>query len=141
VCPLDLIPKTSRWNREFLKYIFDCYESDIMCDTVFDRLQFMIATHESYDRETKFCSSHFFKLETSKLHEMSFEIICAIISHPFLKLRDEDLLYEFIKSLVIDESRYLNLFEHVRFGYLSCESMCSFIEVIWKSFEFLTWSI
>jgi hypothetical protein len=106
------------WNGELLKSIFGCDEGDMTCDTVFDRLQFLVAAHETYDQEVEFCSSHFFELETSKLHEMPFEVICAIISHPSLKLRDEDSLYEFIKSLVVNESRYSILFENIRFGYL-----------------------
>jgi hypothetical protein len=76
----------------------------------FDRLQFMVVAHEPYDQEVEFCSSHFFELEISKLHEMPFEVICAIILHPSLKLRDEDSLYEFINNLVVDESRYSSLF-------------------------------
>jgi hypothetical protein len=76
------------WNGELLKSIFDYYECDITCDTVFDRLQFMVAPHEPYDQEVEFCSLHFFELEISKLHQMPFEVICAIISHPSLKLQD-----------------------------------------------------
>jgi hypothetical protein len=126
------------WNEELLKSIFDHYDNDITCNTVFGRLQFLVAAHESCDREIEFCSSHFFELEISKLHEMPFKVICAIVLHHSLKLQNEDSLYEFITNLVVDESRYSSLFEHVRFGYLSCELMCSFIEVIRKSFEFLT---
>jgi hypothetical protein len=69
---------------------------------------------------------------------MRFELIYAIMSHFSLKLRDENSLYEFIKSLVIDKSQYSRLFGHVLCGYLSRESMYSFIEMIRKSFEFLT---
>jgi hypothetical protein len=60
------------------------------CDDVLDRLTFLVATNEPYDREVQFCSSHFLELEISKLDEMPFEVICAIISYPSLKLRDEN---------------------------------------------------
>jgi hypothetical protein len=122
---------------KFLISLFDCYEGDMTCDNVFNRLTFLVAAHEPDNGEVEFCSSRFFELETSSLHEMPFEVICEIISHPSLKLRNEDSLYEFIKSLVVDESRYSSFFERIRFGYLSSESMCSFIEVIQKSFDFL----
>jgi hypothetical protein len=72
---------------------------------------------------------------------LNFEVVSEIISHESLRLGDEDSFYKFIKNLVYEESRYSNLFEFIRFEYLSCESRSSFIEVIGTSFEFRTFSI
>jgi hypothetical protein len=104
-------------------------------------MQFLFEIHGTYEREVEFCSSHFFELETSRLRELNLEVVSEIISHELLKLGDEDSFYELMKNLVCEESRYSSLFEYVRFEYLSCESICLFIEMIGTSFEFLTFPI
>jgi hypothetical protein len=104
-------------------------------------LKFLIATEHSYESEVVFCSSHLFELDLSQLCELPYEVFCSIISHKSLQLRDEDSLYELIKSQFCLDSRYSHLFEHIRFEYVSDESILSFIGLINTSFDILTFTI
>jgi hypothetical protein len=78
---------------------------------------------------------------------MRNELISNIISQGSIQLKDEESLYEIIssksksKSKQNEDSQFFSLFEHVRFEYLSTESMKSFIEMINESFDFLTFPI
>jgi hypothetical protein len=84
---------------------------------------------------------HFYEIDASQLCDFSFEVISAIISNESLRLKDEDSLYEIVRSLSCRDERYSTLFEFIRFEYLSCDSIHSFIDLISKSFLFLSFGI
>jgi hypothetical protein len=104
-------------------------------------LKFLIATNHSCESEFVFCSLHLFELDSSRLCELPYDVFCSIISHMSLKLRDEDSLYELSNNQFCVDSRYSNLFESVRFEYLSTQSILSFIGLINSLFQVLTFPI
>jgi hypothetical protein len=69
---------------------------------------------------------------------MPFEVISAILSHSSLRLKDEDSLYAFLRSQFDKDRNFSSLFEILRFEYLSCESMTSFLDIVADSFDILT---
>jgi hypothetical protein len=128
-------------NREFYDQSFDGIEGHLTCDNVFDRLKFLIATNHSSESEVVFCSSHLFELDSSQLCEFPYDVFCSIISHVSLQLRDKDSLYELVENQFCIDSPCSNLFESVRFEYLSTKSLLSFIELINTSCKVLTFPI
>jgi hypothetical protein len=53
-------------------------------------------------------------------------------------LKDEDSLFNFLRTRFLKDPICSSLFEFVRFGYLPCESMQLFITIIDESFDILT---
>jgi hypothetical protein len=129
------------WNREIFDMVIGSFEGQIGLDNVFGRLKFLIATHHSFESEISFCSSHFYEIDTSQLGSLNCEVISDIISNESLRLKDEDSLYEIVRDLSCRDSRYSTLLEFVRFEYLSCDSIHSFIKLISASFHFLSFGI
>jgi hypothetical protein len=69
------------------------------------------------------------------------ETSSGIVFNFALQRKDEDCLYEMIYECFLRDSQYFPLFEHVRYEYLSNESMKSFIYLIDQSFDLLTFPI
>jgi hypothetical protein len=128
-------------NRELYEQIVGKFEEDLTILNVIDRIQFLFSANESCDREIEFCSSHFYELDLTAAFSLPFEIISSIISNDSIRLKDEESLYDLITSRQSEDSRFSSLLEHVRFEYLSSESMQSFIKLINDSFDRLTFPI
>jgi hypothetical protein len=128
-------------NVELFENITGSMANILNLDTVLDRLEFLFERQELCESEIEFCSAHFFELDLLRLGMLEFECIWQIVSHPGLKLREEDCLYTFVESLYVRDSRYSILFEYIRFDYLSSQAMESFVELVQESFEILTYPV
>jgi hypothetical protein len=128
-------------NRELYEQIFGSFENDLTTLNVLDRLEFLFSADESCEREIEFCSFHFYELDSTAIFSMGFEIVSSIISNSLIRLKDEESLYELIVSHQSHDSRFFSLFAHIRFEYLSSDSMRSFIQTMTESFDFLTFPI
>ena len=58
---------------------------------------------------------------------MDLDIARVLVSHPSLKVRDEDSLYQFVKSRSAQEQGFVGLLEFVYFEYLSNECIKDFV--------------
>ena len=58
---------------------------------------------------------------------MDLDIARVLVSHPSLKVRDEDSLYRFVKSRSAQEPGFVSLLEFVYFEYLSNECIKDFV--------------
>jgi hypothetical protein len=128
-------------NRELLDLLIATTECEITCENAISRLQLHFEFGEDYESAVHFCSSHFFELDWSSVTGFPIELAIAIVSQESLKLRDEDQLLHFIRSGLCKDERYCNLFEFVRFEYLSVSSMEWFVNCIMESFDLLTPSV
>jgi hypothetical protein len=129
------------WNRELYEQLFDKFHSDLTSFNGVDRLKFLNSMNESCEREIESCSSPFSEIDSTSIFSIPFELISSILSNKSFQMKDEESLFELISSKQNEDSRLFPLFEHVRFGYLSANSMKSCIEIINESFDFLTFPI
>jgi hypothetical protein len=81
------------------------------------------------------------EIDKSTICSLPFEIFYGIVSNSSIQLKDEDSFYEMIRDCFDRDSDYFSLFEHVRYEYLSTESINSFICLINDSFDFLNFPI
>jgi hypothetical protein len=128
-------------NAELYESLFNAAENKITKSNVIDRILTLSEMKSSYESEIAFVASHFFEFSRSDFSELNLNIISDIVGHQSLKLRNEDSLYEFISTLISEDSNYSSLLEFVRFEYLSNSSIRHFVDFISSSFEFLTFSI
>jgi hypothetical protein len=128
-------------NRELYEELFESFESTLTILNVVDRLKFLFSNGDFCDCEFDFCLTHFSELDLKSIFSLPFELILSLISNESIQLKDEDSLYEMILIHQKEDSRFFSLFEYVRFEYLSTNSMESFIEIMNKSFNFLTFPI
>ena len=76
-----------------------------------------------------FIASHFYELEKEILDDLDLETAQVLLSSPFLKIEDEDSLYDFVRSRSQNDCLFARLFEFVYFEYLSVgrvENLASF---------------
>ena len=91
-----------------------------------------------------FVASHFHELSEESLRCMDLEIARTLMSHPSLKVRDEDSLYEFVKLRSVEEEDFVDLLEFVHFEYLSNACIKDFVsfgsEHLLNSLNSLIWT-
>jgi hypothetical protein len=129
------------WNRELFHSISRAFGDHLTTRSVVDRLAFLVKTDEPYDVEVAFCAAHFFEIDLRRLGELDLSVIWSILTHPDLKLFDEDLLYDFVRKLCETDLGHASLFECVRFDYLSPDSINTFLELVYSSFDILTFPV
>jgi hypothetical protein len=128
-------------NRELYECLFGRFKDELTISNVADRIRFLHEIHENYESELSFYSSHFFEIDCSFIFSLPIEVFSGIVSNISLRLKDEDSLYSMIYDCFVRDSCYFALFEHIRYEYLSTETMKSFICLIEKSFDFLSFPI
>jgi hypothetical protein len=126
------------WNQEVLECSITGREGELACDPVFDHLTFLIAAGQNYEKEIASCSSHFGKLDSSRLCKLNLEVLELNISNGPLRLKDEESPFAFLRTRFLDDSSSSSLFEFQRFEYLSYDSMQLFLEIIDGSFDLFT---
>jgi hypothetical protein len=82
----------------------------------------------------EFVASHFFELVSSISFELPVRTFAEILSHPSLRILDEDSLYDIISSRFDCDSKYFDLVQYIRFEYLSPDRISKFI--LWVSTHF-----
>jgi hypothetical protein len=101
------------------------------------RSEFKFAISE----EIEFLASHFYEFSLSSLSKVSFQDISSIVSHPSLKMKSEDFLYELINSRMNEDLSFFSVFEFVRFEYLSSATISDFSRIVCEHFDLLNVSI
>ena len=74
----------------------------------------------------KFVASHFHIISDKDLKKISFETAQILLSHPSLNVKDEDSVYDFVRSRSQQDHRFASLFEFVYFEYLSDDRIQDF---------------
>jgi hypothetical protein len=122
-------------NGELYEQINGAIEGELTISTVIDRLRFLHRIESNYEKELSFISSHFSEIHKSTICSLPFEIFYAVVSNSSIQLKDEDSFYETVRDCFDRDSRYFPLFEHIRYEYLSAESIDSFICLVDESFD------
>ena len=71
------------------------------------------------DELVKAVAEKFHELSEESLAAIDLETATALLSHPSLRVRDEDSLYEFVRRRAQDDTAFVCLFEFLYFEYLS----------------------
>ena len=86
-----------------------------------------------------YLAEHFYEIDKDILDELDPETLEYLLSNPSLRIADEDSLYSFVKSRAERDERFMTLFEHVWFEYLSVENVQDFLSFIIRHLDdFLT---
>lgn len=80
------------------------------------------------EKELEFIASHLYEVQDSSLIKLSYDVMDAILSHPNLKVNNEDELYELVCKFIAKDSSYVGLLQHIRFEFLSEGVMTSFVQ-------------
>jgi hypothetical protein len=124
-------------NGELLFSMKDQIDPELNLSNVIPRLiernEFKMPHYE----EIEFIASRFYEFSLSSLSKVCLNDIEAIVSHPSLKMKSEDFLYEFIISRMNEDFSFFNLFEFVRFEYLSSTTISDFSKVVCEYFDLL----
>jgi hypothetical protein len=92
--------------------------------------------------ETGFAASHFFELHAkSDFQQLNIDIMSRILTHPELKIIDEDSLCHFIVQRISIDQDDFKLLEYVRFEYVSVSMMTELINIISNSFDMFTFAV
>ena len=73
-----------------------------------------------------FIAFHFYELAKEILDSLDFETAQIVLSSPSLRIKDEDSLYDFVRSRSENDLRFASLFEFVYFDYLSVDRIRNF---------------
>jgi hypothetical protein len=124
-------------NRELYNSIVHAFESELSCENVISRLNFLSETECDFSEELEFASSHFWELLKLDLSSLNAALIDQIVTDPLLRLADEDSLWHFLfhSSLF---TACPSLLYSVKYEYLSTESMTEFVDFVASSVDFLT---
>ena len=74
-----------------------------------------------------FIASRFYEIEKRILDTLDLETAQLLLSSPSLRIKDEDSLYNFIRSRSENDVRFTSLFEFIYFEYLSVNSIRDFV--------------
>jgi hypothetical protein len=118
----SLGPKFGEFRRELRNWELPDFES-ITASNVFDRL----LGGSGNLLELEFIASHFCEL-SEKMSVLDNSTVCAIISHPSLKIESEDWLYDFIANRPPGD--FLRLAEFILFEHLSASRVCHFLDLV-----------
>lgn len=77
-----------------------------------------------------FVASRFHEINEDILADLDLDTAQLLLSSPSLKIKDEDSLYDFIKSRCEDDIKFASLFEFVYFEYLSQGSIETFARFV-----------
>jgi hypothetical protein len=139
-------------NEQFLISLGEELENDEVLKVIEDK-SCEVTERNAIDRlrrrldigpEISFIAMHFKNISKSDLKNVDVSILLMILSSNSLKIPGEDWLLDLICEFVEDGTQYFGLFEHVRFEWLSVESMHRFCEIgaellsemnlgVWKS--------
>ena len=84
------------------------------------------AFSSQFENLRDFVASHFHALGKQILDELDLETLQLLLSSPSLQIKDEDSLYDFVRSRSEDDSRFTSLFEFICFDYLSVDRIENF---------------
>lgn len=74
-----------------------------------------------------FLASHFYDIPESTMADLDLPTLESLLSDPSLKIKDEDSLYDLIRSKIDRDLSFSRLFEFVYFEYLSPDRIAHFV--------------
>jgi hypothetical protein len=130
-------------NAELLSSLISDSPDGRTLETALSRLKI----HSSLDfdlstsNDIAFVASNFSDIPLSDLTSMTLDtdVLSAILSHPSLKVQDEDSIVSLIRSIPSENA--VSLIEFVYFEYLSESGMDAVIQLLSSSFEMLSFPI
>jgi hypothetical protein len=75
------------------------------------------------------------------LNSFDFPVISAIICNSSLKIKNEDSLFDFVKSGLDVNVEFSTLLGEIRYEYLSSSKVSDFLDIISSQFKYLTHSV
>jgi hypothetical protein len=85
-------------------------------------------------------ASEFCELTLEELDEFSVANLIHILSRNSLRVSSEDSLFSFIRSHIIANAEYWDLFQFVRFEYLSRECISDFLSIVPERLDYRLWA-
>jgi hypothetical protein len=130
-------------NSELFEILFPELDAEQSIENVLHRLAFLSSMKCNVSGEIDFISSHFYEITNpiEALKSLQPSVIFEVISNSKLKIATEDLLYDFVASIVEANSELSPLFEFIRFEYVSTSKFIEFYGLILRSFEYLSRSL
>ena len=97
------------------------------------RINIGSAYAKQFETLRDFVASRFHEINEDILADLDLDTAQLLLSSPSLKIKDEDSLYDFIKSRCEDDIRFASLFEFVYFEYLSQGSIENFAHLVMEN--------
>ena len=119
-------------NYEEFTYFSPHLEEEITFENLFSRINLKNKIGIDTSNEVSFIASNFDHIN-SEYHKdlllLDDNLYEQILSHPNLKIRDEDVLFDFILELYQKSSKFSFLFQYICFINVSQTSISSFITI------------
>jgi hypothetical protein len=129
-------------NVAFYESIGETYwNGELTDDNICSRLRLRSGLNSDDSRELIYLASRFSLLPDAVLNELSVARLSQILSHPSLKLKTEDSLYDFIASRLDEHPDFFDLFEFLRFEFLTNAKFSEFLRCSQSHFDRLNPSI
>jgi hypothetical protein len=80
-------------------------------------------------------ASHFYELTSSVSLKLPLRTFAEVLSHPSLRILNEDSLYDIISSLLARDPGYFELLEFVQYEYLSEDRISHFVSWVSNHFD------
>jgi hypothetical protein len=125
-------------NMEIYEQILRVVEGELSIDNVVKRMNSLSEICANYENEVQFASSHLYEISSSDVDELTFDVFREVVNCNDLKIESEDWLYETISKRISCDFRYFEMFELIRFEFLSVAKMRDYFEIVSNSFEHFT---
>jgi hypothetical protein len=114
-------------NEDFCFQILENVE--LTCENVLNLLKLKRVAGCDFSAEIEFAASHFDEFSQNDIEGLDTTDLSNILSSTALRVKSEDFVFEIVKNFVHEGEENFWLFEHVRFEYLSVDSISSFVEL------------
>jgi hypothetical protein len=131
-------------NTELFSFLFDQLNEELSVGSFISRLGWSRRMKCPAVREIEFLASHFYELSRSDFDGLNIDDVHEILSHPALKLANEDGLFDLVAAHFDDgpeAADYFALLEFVHFEYLSLDTIHRLKEMSFVFVNYLTVSI
>lgn len=122
-------------NTELSSLLLNMYDmSSITIEDVVHLLRFGdgLPSHlkPRFDDMVQLAASHFYEISPALFESLDIDTATLLLSHPSLKVDDEDSVYDFIASKIQHDPSFSSLFEFVYFEYLSASRIEAFADLL-----------
>ncbi|OHS92924.1 hypothetical protein TRFO_40731 [Tritrichomonas foetus] len=114
-------------NREIIHLLTDELEKQINDENVIKRIISKRLKKQNFDLEVKYLASNLYNFNVERLKLLDYETLNLILDSPYLKIKNEESLFDMIFDLTYEIPLAFNLFEYIQFEYLSPEKMNEFV--------------
>jgi hypothetical protein len=128
-------------NAEICDGLFGGLDEPISLENAIEQVRVRSGLDRDYAAVIEFIAVNFRKFSSESFSNLDFDFVHQIISHPRLRLSNEDSLFEFITIHFHRDQRFFSLLEFVRFEFLSSESIVFALDLIADSFDLFNYSL